>query len=184
MDKAVWERKASGLEGEAQLETWNCRDTWRQPVPPHPSPLTWGNTSVLIQSPQVPCLMSQLVTESKEGLGTHRGASETSRARGAGLTTVSLGEEEDDDDGGFGEMSQHWGRRGTDGVEGQRWRQQGAWGVEWGDGKQVGEKAEHRSYRGSSVLTGAPRAPVGPAGPLGPVSPCEGETRTLNSPGR
>lgn len=108
MDKAAWQQQASGLEGP-QLETW------RQPIPPHPSPLTQGYTSVLIQSPKVPCLLSQLVTKSKEGIGTHRGASETSRARGARLTTVSLEDEEDD----FGEMSQHWERRGT-GAKGQR----------------------------------------------------------------
>lgn len=129
MDKAAWERKASGLEGEAHNSKLGIAETLGDnQSPPHPSPLTRGNTSVLIQSPQVLCLMSQLVTESKEGLGTHRGASETSRARGAGLTTVSLEEEEDDDDGSFGEVSQHWGRRGTDGVEGQRWRQQGVGG--------------------------------------------------------
>lgn len=68
------------------------------------------------------------MTESQEGIGTHRGASETSRPRGARLTTVSLEEEGDD----FGEMSQHWERsRGTEvtvrgGGEGSR--------------KQVGEK--------------------------------------------
>lgn len=82
------------LEMQRHLET---------PVPPHPSPLTQGNTSVLIQPPKVPCLVSQLGTENEEGLDTHRGASKASRTRGTSLTTVSLEEEGDD----FGEMSQH-----------------------------------------------------------------------------
>lgn len=97
--EAAWEQRAS--EEGPQIGTWSCRDTWRQPVPPHPSPLTQGNISVLIQSPKVPCLMSQLGTENEEGFDTHRGASEASRARGTSLTTISLEEEEY-----FVEMSQ------------------------------------------------------------------------------
>lgn len=101
--EAAWEQGASEMEEEPQVGIWRCRDTRRQPLPPHPSPLTQGNTPVLIQSPKVPCLMSQLGTENEEGLDTHRGASEASRTRGASLTAVSLEEEEEH----FGEMSQH-----------------------------------------------------------------------------
>lgn len=68
VDEAAWEQRASGLEERPQIGTWRCRDAWRQPVPPHPSPLTQGNTSALIQSPKVPGLMSQLGTDSEEVL--------------------------------------------------------------------------------------------------------------------
>ena len=88
----------SGGGGWGSVGNWAVPRGWGRAVSPSTKTLEWDT----VPSPRLcPYAVtrgpwSQAVIENDGGLGTHRGASEASRAGGTRLTTVSLEEKEAD----------------------------------------------------------------------------------------